>query len=84
MLPIEVRSYDLLLRTEFYSLFFLLNYTSDIKFLNKSGSLLLYHAVTSKVPSAGQVLTIVFGMGTGVTPDRITTRNFYSSRLLIT
>ena len=32
MLPIEVRSYDLLLGTEFYSLFFLLNYTSDIKF----------------------------------------------------
>ena len=41
----------------------------------KSGSLLLSRAVSSKVSSADQVLTIVFEMGTGVSPDRIATRN---------
>ena len=38
-----------------------------------SGSHLLSHAVSSIVPSAAQVLTIVFGMGTGVSPERIAT-----------
>ena len=42
----------------------------------KSGSHLLFHAVSSIVPSAAMVLTIVFGMGTGVSPWRIGTRNF--------
>ena len=37
------------------------------------GSHLLSHAVSSIVPSAAQVLTIVFGMGTGVSPARIAT-----------
>ena len=32
------------------------------------------HAVSSIVPSADQVLTVVFEMGTGVSPDRIDTR----------
>ena len=41
----------------------------------KSGSHLLSHAVSNIVPSADQVLTIVFGMWTGVTPDRIATRS---------
>ena len=40
-----------------------------------SGSHLLSHTVSSIVPSAVQVLTIVFGMGTGVSPARIATRN---------
>ena len=39
----------------------------------KYGIHLCSHAVTSVVFSADQVLTIVFGMGTGVTPDRIDT-----------
>ena len=39
------------------------------------GALLLSRAVSSQVPSAAQVLTIVFGMGTGVSPKRITTGN---------
>ena len=39
----------------------------------ESGSHLLSHAVSSIVPSAAQVLTIVFGMGTGVSPKRIAT-----------
>ena len=39
----------------------------------KFGSHLLSHPVTSAVPSAAWVLTIVFGMGTGVTPKRIAT-----------
>ena len=43
----------------------------------QSGSHLLSHTVSSIVPSAGQVLTIVFGMCTGVSPGRIATRNFY-------
>ena len=41
-----------------------------------SGSHLLSHTVSSAVPSAAWVLTIVFGMGTGVSPKRIATRNF--------
>ena len=41
----------------------------------ESGIHLLSHAVSSIVPSAAQVLTIVFGMGTGVSPERIDTRN---------
>ena len=36
-----------------------------------SGSHLLSRAVSSIVPSAAPALTIVFGMGTGVTPGRI-------------
>ena len=42
-----------------------------------SGSHLLSHTVSSAVPSAAWVLTIVFGMGTGVSPKRIATRNFW-------
>ena len=41
----------------------------------ESGIHLLSHAVSSIVPSADQVLTVVFGMGTGVTPRRIATGN---------
>ena len=43
----------------------------------KFGSHLLSHTVTSAVPSAAWVLTIVFGMGTGVTPKRIATERFH-------
>ena len=39
----------------------------------KSGTHLLSHAVTSIVPSAAYVLTVVFGMGTGVSHKRIGT-----------
>ena len=42
-------------------------------FFKKPGIHLLSHAVTSIVPSAAYVLTIVFGMGTGVSHKRITT-----------
>ena len=42
--------------------------------LRDSGSHLLSHTVSSIVPSAAWVLTIVFGMRTGVSPKRITTR----------
>ena len=46
----------------------------------KFGSHLLSHTVTSAVPSAAWGLTIVFGMGTGVSPKRIATEMFaYSS-----
>ena len=41
-----------------------------------SGSHLLSHAVSSIVPSAGCVLTLVFGMGTRVPHSRIAARNF--------
>ena len=40
-----------------------------------SGGHLLSHAVSSIVPSAARVLTIVFGMETGVSPGRIATRS---------
>ena len=36
-----------------------------------AGSHLLSHTVSSAVPSAVWVLTVVFGMGTGVSPKRI-------------
>ena len=39
----------------------------------KSGTHLLSHAVSSIVPSAAYVLTVVFGMGTGVSHKRIGT-----------
>ena len=41
--------------------------------IKMSGGHLCSHIVTNVVFSAGQVLTVVFGMGTGVTPDRIAT-----------
>ena len=47
----------------------------SIFYFYKSGGHLLSHIVSNIVPSADQVLTSVFGMGTGVTPDRIATRN---------
>ena len=43
----------------------------------KSGSHLLSHAVSSIVPWAAWVLTIVFGMWTGVSPKRIATGSFF-------
>ena len=47
----------------------------------KFGSHLLSHTVTSAVPSAAWVLTIVFGMRTGVSPKRIATGIFLSCSL---
>ena len=44
-----------------------------------SGSRLLSHAVSSIVPSAARIFTVVFGMGTGVTSARIATRQIYQS-----
>ena len=43
-------------------------------FQMESGTHLLSHAVSSIVPSAAYVLTVVFGMGTGVSHKRIDTR----------
>ena len=45
--------------------------------LEKSGSHLLSHAVSGIVPSAAYSLTVVFGMGTGVSRKRIATRIFF-------
>ena len=45
------------------------------KFL--AGNHLLSHTVSSAVPSAAYVLTIVFGMGTGVSHKRIATGKFF-------
>ena len=53
------------------------------KFFIYSGSHLLSHTVSSAVPSAAWVLTIVFWMGTGVSPKRIATRNFLLSTPLV-
>ena len=49
-----------------------------------SGSHLLSHAVSSIVSSAALVLTVVFGMGTGISPERIATGSFPVINLLIT
>ena len=43
------------------------------RFIQKSGNLLLSHIVSNIVPSAARVLTIVFGMRTGVSLWRIVT-----------
>ena len=40
-----------------------------------SGGRLLSRAVPGEVPSAAWVLTVVFGMGTGVAPTRIAARS---------
>ena len=50
--------------------------SSLVKYFFKSGGHLLSHTVSSAVSSAAWVLTIVFGMGTGVTPKRIATEIF--------
>ena len=44
-----------------------------------SGAHLLSHIVSNAVPSAACVLTVVFGMGTGVSHKRIDTRNMLLS-----
>ena len=54
----------------FDSFLFLLLFRSS--FL-KSGARLLFHVVSNIVPSAAYVLTVVFGMGTGVSHRRIGT-----------
>ena len=56
------------------SLFYIFVCASLITY-ERSGGLLLFHIVSNTVPSADQGLTIVFGMGTGVSPDRIATGN---------
>ena len=45
----------------------------------ESGTHLLSHAVSSIVPSAAYVLTVVFGMGTGVSHKRIGTGILFRS-----
>ena len=49
----------------------------DFSFCN-SGSHLLSHIVSNIVSSAAQVLTIVFGMRTGVSPERIATGKLWA------
>ena len=61
----EIRTLDPLLARQVLSQ---LSYTPT-----SSGIHLLFHTVSSIVPSAALVLTIVFGMGTGVSPGRINT-----------
>ena len=60
----------------FWSKSLLGRYKKEI-YIKKSGTRLFFHTVSSIVPSAVQVLTVVFGMGTGVAPARIGTRLIY-------
>ena len=62
----EIRTLDPLLARQVLSQ---LSYTPT-----NPGTHLLSHAVSSIVPSAAYVLTVVFGMGTGVSHKRIDTR----------
>ena len=57
---------------------------TKLSYLIDSGSHLLSRVVSSKVPSAVRALTVVFGMGTGVSLGRIATRNFLLFRLVCT
>ena len=63
----EIRTRDPLLARQVLSQ---LSYTPIIP-----GVHLCSHIVTNVVFSADQVLTVVFGMGTGVSPKRIDARN---------
>ena len=63
----EIRTLDPLLARQVLSQ---LSYTPM-----NSGDHLLSHIVSNIVPSAALGLTIVFGMGTGVSPRRIVTGN---------
>ena len=60
----------------FWSKSLLGRYKKEI-YIKKSGTRLFFHIVSNIVPSAVQVLTVVFGMGTGVAPARIGTRLIY-------
>ena len=46
-----------------------------LSFKEEAGIHLLSHTVSGAVPSAVRGLTIVFGMGTGMSPARIDTEN---------
>ena len=65
----EIRTLDPLLARQVLSQ---LSYTPI-----NPGSHLLFHTVSSAVPSAAYVLTIVFGMWTGVSRKRITTGKIF-------
>ena len=67
----EIRTLDPLLARQVLSQ---LSYTPTLE----SGTHLLSHIVSNIVPSAACVLTIVFGMGTGVSHWRIGTGIFFS------
>ena len=54
-------------------------FLNHFAFIIDSGSHLLSRAVSSQVSSAACVLTVVFGMGTGVSHRRITTGNLTSA-----
>ncbi len=64
-------------KTHFRCLFYIQQTSVCFSFF-WSGAHLLSHTVSSAVPSAACVLTVVFGMGTGVSHKRIGTRNVYS------
>ena len=67
----EIRTLDPLLARQVLSQ---LSYTPTILYsFYKSGTHLLSHIVSNIVPSAAYVLTVVFGMGTGVSHKRIST-----------
>ena len=73
----EIRTLDPLLARQ------VLSQLSYIPWFSKcSGSRLLSRAVSHTVPSAACVLTLVFGMGTGMTRMRITTKTPSSLREL--
>ena len=75
----KISDFSSLVKTSYINIFikmmFFIYKSLSALFLKKSGSHLLSHAVSSVVPSAAYVLTIVFGMGTGVSHKRITTRS---------
>ena len=47
------------------------------------GNHLLSQAAARQVPSTAQVLTVVFGMGTGVSPERIITGNLFLIKVFL-
>ena len=63
---------------------FMFSRLASVVFFFWSGVHLLSHIVSNAVPSAACVLTVVFGMGTGVSHKRIDTRNVVIQFALIT
>ena len=70
----EIRTLDPLLARQVLSqLSYTPNWLSFCFLFLESGTRLLSHIVSNIVPSAAYVLTVVFGMGTGVSHKRIST-----------
>ena len=73
---VQGTSFDCVCSHQWAEVFLSYDHYISRSFFFGSGSHLSSHTVASIVLSAAHVLTVVFGMGTGVTHERIATGNF--------